>query len=238
MSPDNLNIPIAFVAGLLSFASPCVMPLVPAYLGYLSGRAVGDPNAPGHRLNTFWHALAFVLGFSLVFVALGGLVGLVGNLLLDSKIILQKVGGVIIVLFGIHTLGLIQIPFLYQERRLEMRKKSEMGYLSSFMMGLFFSAGWVPCVGPILAGILGLAYSTQTAGQAVLLLVFYSLGLGIPFLLAGLAFGAISGWLRRANRYLRVVSVVSGGLLVILGVLMVTDKLTYFARFGSFVGGL
>ena len=238
MNPENLNIPIAFLAGLLSFASPCVMPLVPAYLGYLSGRAVGDAGEGERRLDTFWHALAFVLGFSLVFIALGGLVGLLGNLLFDSKLVLQKVGGVIIVLFGVHTLGLIRIPFLYQERRLEMHKKSELGYLSSFVMGIFFSAGWVPCVGPILAGILGLAYSTQTTGQAVLLLAFYSLGLGIPFLLAGLAFGAISGWLRRANRYLRVVSVVSGVLLVVLGVLMVTDKLTYFARFGSFIGGL
>jgi cytochrome c-type biogenesis protein len=238
VSPDNLNIPIAFLAGLLSFASPCVMPLVPAYLGYLSGRAVGDPASEGHRLDTFWHALAFVLGFSLVFIALGGLVGLLGNLLLDSKIVLQKVGGVIIVLFGVHTLGLIQVPFLYQERRLEVRKKSELGYLSSLLMGIFFSAGWVPCVGPILAGILGLAYSTQTTGQAVLLLVFYSLGLGVPFLAAGLAFGAISGWLRRVNRYLKVVSIVSGALLVILGVLMVTDKLTYFARFGGFIGSL
>jgi cytochrome c-type biogenesis protein len=238
MNPDNVTLPLAVFGGLLSFASPCVLPLVPAYLGYLSGRAVTTSGGAFRRLDTFWHALAFVLGFSVIFVSLGASIGLLGKLLYDSLPLLQKIGGIIIVLFGLHTIGLFKIPLLYQERRVEIRKKDALGYVSSFLMGVFFSAGWVPCVGPILAAILLLASNVQTATQGAMLLGAYSLGLGIPFLAVGLAFNALSGPLRRLNRHLGVVSVVSGAFLVAIGALVFTDSLRYFARFGSFLGGV
>ena len=236
MDPENLSIPIAIFGGLLSFASPCVMPLVPAFLGYLSGTAVNQSGESTRRLDTFWHALAFVLGFSVIFVALGASLGAIGKLIYDWLPWIQKIGGVIIVLFGLHTIGVFKIPFLYQERRLEMGKKPSWGYFSSFLMGIFFSAGWMPCVGPILAAIYFLASGTQTAAQGALLLGAYSLGLGIPFLIVGLAFQAIAPYLRRLNRYLPIVSTVSGIFLILVGIAIFTDSLRYFARFGSFLG--
>lgn len=236
MDPENLSLPIAIFGGLLSFASPCVMPLVPAFLGYLSGTAVNQRGEATHRLDTFWHALAFVLGFTVIFVALGASLGAIGRWLYDYLPWIQKIGGVIIVLFGMHTVGIIRIPFLYQERRLEMGKKPSLGYFSSFLMGLFFSAGWMPCVGPILAAIYFMASGTQTAAQGALLLAAYSLGLGIPFLVVGLAFEPLTPYLRRLNRHLRVVSVISGIFLILVGIAIFTDSLRYFARFGSFIG--
>lgn len=237
MGEENITVPIAVLAGLLSFASPCVMPLVPAFLGHLGGTAVSQSEGEIRRLGTFWHALAFVLGFTVIFVALGASIGLLGQLLYDSLPWIQKVGGIVIIVFGLHTMGLLKIPMLYQQRRIEMEKKSSLGYFSSFLLGLFFSAGWVPCVGPILAAILLLASEMRTATEGALLLAAYSLGLGIPFLAVGAAFNALSGPLRRANRYLNIVSVVSGIFLIAMGVLIFTDNLRYFAQFGSFLEG-
>lgn len=235
MGEENVTLPIAVLAGLLSFASPCVMPLVPAFVGYLGGTTVKQADAAPRRLDTFWHALAFVIGFTVIFVALGASFGLLGQLLYDALPVIQKVGGIIIIVFGLNMLGLVKIPFLYQERRIEMQKRADLGYLSSFLMGLFFSAGWVPCVGPILAAILLLASDVQTAGRGAALLAAYSLGLGIPFLAVGLAFNALSGLLRRANRYLNIVSIISGVFLILVGVAIFTDSLRYFAQFGSFL---
>ncbi len=234
---QNVTIPLAVLAGLLSFASPCVMPLVPAFLGYMSGATVNRADETVRRLNTFWHALAFVLGFSVIFGLFGVFLGLVGYWLQDLIPWIQKIGGIIIVVFGLHTIGLLKIPFLYEERRVEIERKSSLGYLSSFIMGVFFAAGWTPCVGPILGGIILLATDTTTAGQGAVLFAAYSLGLGIPFLLFGLAFDAMSSFLKRVNRYMNVVSIISGIFLIALGILIFTDSLTYLARFGSFLGG-
>ena len=233
----QLSIPIALLAGLLSFASPCVMPLVPAFLGYMGGTAVKQPGKSGWNLHTFWHSLAFVLGFSVVFGIFGVFLGLLGYWIQDMLPWFQKVGGVIMVVFGLHTMGLIRIPLLYQERRIEVERKTSLGYFSSFLMGLFFAAGWTPCVGPILGSIMLLAADAGTAMQGAVLFIAYSLGLGIPFLIAGLAFDAMSGFLRRINRYMNIISIVSGLFLIILGFLVFTDSLRYFARFGTFIGG-
>jgi cytochrome c-type biogenesis protein len=235
---ETLTIPIAVLAGLLSFASPCVLPLVPAFLGYMAGATVGQSGETPRKLHTFWHSLAFVLGFSVVFGIFGVFLGLLGYWLQDTILPwIQKIGGIIIVAFGLHTMGLIKIPFLYQERRVEVERRSSLGYLSSFTMGLFFAAGWTPCVGPILGAIMLLAADSGTALQGAILFSAYSLGLGIPFLIVGLAFDAVSGFLRRINQYMNIISIVSGIFLVILGVLVFTDSLRYFARFGSFFGG-
>jgi len=233
---QNVTIPLAILAGFLSFASPCVMPLVPAFLGYMSGAAVNRADGTVQRLNTFWHALAFILGFSVIFGLFGVFLGLLGYWLQDLIPWIQKIGGIIIIVFGLHMIGVFKIPFLYEERRVEVERKASWGYLSSFLMGVFFAAGWTPCVGPILGGIILLATDAATAWQGAALFVAYSLGLGIPFLLFGLAFDAMSGFLKRANQYLNIVSIISGIFLLVLGILIFTDSLTYLARFGSFLG--
>ena len=235
---QNLTIPIAVFFGLLSFASPCVLPLVPAFLGYMGGAAVSKDAGGRRRLHTFWHSLAFVLGFTLVFAILGGIMGLLGFWLQGTVLPwIQRIGGIIIIIFGLHTIGVIQIPLLYQEHRVEVGRKSSLGYLSSFLMGLFFAAGWTPCIGPILGAIILLATDSGTALQGTILFAAYSIGLGIPFLIVGLAFDAMSGFLRRINRYMGVISIISGVLLIVLGMLLLTDSMKHVAALSNSVFG-
>ncbi|MBC7224006.1 MAG: cytochrome c biogenesis protein CcdA, partial [Anaerolineae bacterium] len=179
MNPEQISALLAVAAGLLSFLSPCVLPLVPGFVGYLGGASVrAEGSVPWWR--TFLHAAAFVTGFSAVFIALGAGVGQLGALLYGYLPWIQKVGGALLILLGLHTAGLLKVPPLFQERRIHLAVRPEWGYLSSFLMGVLFSAGWTPCVGPILAGILLLASQEQTATRGALLLAAYSLGLGIP----------------------------------------------------------
>ena len=337
MDPHNLTLPIAFIAGLLSFASPCVLPLVPAYIGYLSGTAVISREQPARPLAPFAHALLFVLGFMAVFVVLGASATFIGRLLVSYSLLLQRVGGVLLVVFGIRLMGALIPPWrsllprsgqagqgsrqvwialaivtglitlllsssyplqrleegllmaavvlsgagfappvqlglalaagllsflsgydspipnaiaslliaavvyffgrtdlLYAEKRFELKQGQPIGYLRSLLVGVIFAAGWTPCIGPILTGILVLASTLETVGQGVALLTVYSLGLGIPFLLVGLAFAPVSKALRRANRYLGIVSVVSGALLALMGILVFTGSLAALAQYGSF----
>lgn len=236
MDTSSVTLPLALFAGLLSFLSPCVLPLVPAYLGYLSGTAVSQGDqAKSNRMATFVHALFFVLGFSVIFVALGATASFIGQVLNQHILTLQKIGGIIVIIFGLHTIGVIKIPFLYYEARAEIKARPKLGYLSSFLIGLVFAAGWTPCVGTVLSAIFFLAADTQTAGQGMLMLAAYSLGLGLPFLLVGGAFETISPWLRKLNRHLNIVSVVSGIFLIAVGVAIFAGWLTYLARFGAFL---
>jgi cytochrome c-type biogenesis protein len=368
MEAANLTLSLAFLAGLLSFASPCVLPLVPAYMGYLGGTAVIAGEQGGMRRETgttFLHSLLFVLGFGLVFVLLGASATFIGQFLFESSILLQRVGGVLLVVFGmrlmagdwnrerwvvaavvvavvtfvvdagllaqgrvefgeytvtwlmesvmmgmvvlagapwgtgrqetpgrsfvqptpvipgitsvilavtagvLNFLASIDLPvpnlaasilivlavillnrtdLLYTERRITLKQASQAdecnaeagaysgraGYMRSLLFGVVFAAGWTPCVGPILAGILLVASQLETVGQGVALLAAYTLGLGIPFLLMGLAFGPLSRWLRRVNRYLGVVSIASGALLVLMGIFILTNSLTFLAQYGDF----
>jgi cytochrome c-type biogenesis protein len=231
MDGQNVNLILAFIGGLLSFASPCVLPLVPAYLGYLGGSSVSGM-VEDKRAGLF-HSLAFVAGFSLVFVVLGASVGILSSLLSRYLVWIQRIGGIVLIVFGLHTLGLLKIPFLYYDTRSEMRRGGA-GYLSSFLMGIVFSAGWAPCVGPILTAILLLASSTQTAIQGAGLLFVYALGLGLPFVLAGLVVGSLTAWLRRMGKYMEWVSIVSGALLILIGVAIFTDSLRLLSAYGSF----
>ncbi len=335
MDTANLSLGIAFVAGLLSFASPCVLPLVPAYIGYLSGTTVmegGTTDAQQETRRTFLHSLFFVLGFGLIFVLLGATATFIGRFLFDSAILLQRVGGVLLVVFGMRLMGLdwskkrwslaavlvalatfaldagifqggvsfdrrsliwlqeailmglvvlagagwstprqvilavgagalnflassdAMIPnliasvlialtavflnradFFYAEKKIEIKQSKQSGYLRSLLFGVVFAAGWTPCVGPILAGILVLAGQMETVGQGMLLLTSYTLGLGIPFLLVGLAFGPVSAALRRANRYLGAISVISGVLLVLMGLFIFTDSLGFLSQYGNLI---
>ncbi len=223
MEPQNVTVVLAFSAGVLSFLSPCVLPLVPVYLGYLTGSAIGGEEAPA-RVTVFIHALLFVLGFSLIFVFLFGLpVGYLGRFLASFTPLLVKIGGVLLIVFGLHTAGLIQIPFLEVERRMEAGLGSNPTYLRSVLVGMTFAAGWTPCVGPLLGAILTLALDAQSVGRAVFFLSVYSLGLSIPFLVVALLLTMATDWLRRLNRHLNIVSAVSGIFLIIIGLLLLTD---------------
>jgi cytochrome c-type biogenesis protein len=233
MESLNISLFVAFSAGVLSFASPCVLPLVPAYLGYLGGQVVTAEGGVLSRRVTFLHGLFFVLGFSAIFVALGAAASGIGRLLYAYRLALMKVGGVVIVVFGLHTLGVLKIPLLYYDTRRHYRPRPELGYLSSALMGFFFGAGWSPCVGPVLGAILTLALSEATVGRGAFLLFGYSMGLGAPFLLMALVAGRAASILRRARRAMRVVTIVSGLFLIVLGVMVFTNSLAWLARWGA-----
>jgi cytochrome c-type biogenesis protein len=231
-----VTVPLAFLAGLASFLSPCVLALVPAYIGYLSGRSVtAEGVVVENRWQTFGHGVAFVAGFSLVFIALGAAASLIGAVLYDLRIWLARIGGVVVVIFGLHTMGVISVPFLDYDTRRQVRANPGLGYGSSVLMGVFFSAGWAPCVGPVLGAILTLALATGSLNQGVALLTAYSAGLAIPFLLAALGIGRAAEWMRRHARAVRVVSKVTGAVMVILGILLLTGSLQRLAQYGFFV---
>ncbi|MGH2524734.1 MAG: cytochrome c biogenesis CcdA family protein, partial [Anaerolineales bacterium] len=220
MDPNNVPFGLAFLAGFASFVSPCVLSLVPAYVGYLSSRAVtatADGQTVENRGATLAHGLAFVLGFSLVFIGLGATASAVGALLYDLKGLLIKIGGLIVIVFGLHTMGVIHIPFLEYDTRRQQAPDPRWGYASSALMGVFFSAGWSPCVGPVLGAVLTMALNADGVNRGAVLLAAYSLGLGIPFLLAAAGVGNVSQILRRYHRQLRYVSIVTGVFLVVIG---------------------
>ncbi len=230
------SIGISALAGLLSFLSPCVLALVPAYIGYLGGRSISPAGeVVENRWVTFSHGVAFVLGFSLVFVLLGAAASALGVLLYDVRIWLARIGGLVVIIFGLHTLGLIRIPFLDYDTRRQMEPNPGLGYLSSALMGVFFSAGWAPCVGPVLGAVLTLALNSARITEGVVLLSAYSIGLAIPFLLAALGVGRVAELMRRYGKAVRILSYVTGVILVIVGVMLLTGTLERLAQFGFFV---
>jgi len=231
VDPTHVSVGLALLAGLVSFLSPCVLSLVPAYVGYLSSRSLTPEGATvEHRWETVAHGLAFVLGFSVVFVALGAAASAIGALLFDARGLLTKVGGVIVILFGLHTLGLIHIPFLEYDTRRQQAPDRRLGYLSSALMGVFFSAGWAPCVGPVLGAVLTLALTADALGRGVALLAAYALGLGIPFLIAAAGVGQVSIVLRRYRHVMQYASLATGSFLILIGLLVFTDSLQTLAN--------
>lgn len=215
----ELNVGIAFVAGLVSFVSPCVFALVPAYISYLSGRSLDGGVAAG-RWETFRHGVAFVVGFSTVFVALGLTASLLGSLMREISPLLAKIGGVIVVVFGLHMTGVLRIPFLEYDLRPQTSSHRQRSYLSSFLMGVFFSAGWSPCSGPVLGAILTLALNDAQLFSGAVLLLAYSAGLAIPFLVSALGIGWVTLLLRRFARVTRIVEVGMGVVLVVIGLML------------------
>ena len=236
MDPVNVTIGLAILAGLASFLSPCVLALVPAYVGYLGGRSVTPEGAVvENRWVTFSHGVAFVIGFSLVFIALGAAASVIGAVLFDLRQWIARIGGLVVIVFGLHTIGVINIPFLDYDTRAAYQPGANAGYVSSGMMGVFFSAGWAPCVGPVLGAVLTLSLTSAALTQGVVLLTAYSLGLAIPFLLAALGIGRIAELMRNHTRAIRIVSMATGVILIIVGVMLLTGTLESLARFGFFV---
>jgi cytochrome c-type biogenesis protein len=237
-----IGILLAFLAGIVSFASPCCLPLVPAYVGYMVGTAPQD--APQRRLIAFRQALAFVVGFSVVFISLWASVGVIGYVLRDYSGVLRQAGGALIVFMGLHVAGVLNIAALYREVHLPIGPNgaATMGfgqavpatpsYGRSALLGVVFAAGWTPCIGPILGGIIGLATVSASVAEGTVLLVAYAAGLAVPFVLVAVGATAVSdrlGWLRTHHR---VVSVTTGLLLVVVGFLMITNT---FVRLSGLV---
>ncbi|TAK25588.1 MAG: cytochrome c biogenesis protein CcdA [Chloroflexota bacterium] len=218
---------MAFAAGILSFVSPCVLPLVPAYLSYITGRSVADL-AEVDRVNMgsiLPSAFAFVAGLSIVLSLFGLGVTVIGQALADYQGVMTRVAGAIVIVFGLHTAGLIRIPLLYRESRVDFTRFGGQGVGGALLMGGAFGIGWTPCVGAILASILALASQSETLGQGTLLLFAYSLGMGVPFIVAALGIQratALTRWLRTRHR---PVELVSGALLIGMGVLLFTDQM-------------
>ena len=224
----------ALVAGLISFISPCVLPIVPGYLSFISGINVaqlkGTDKPEGLARRVGITSLAFVLGFSTVFVTLGAAATLVGYYLQHYKRELGMAGGVVIIILGLHTAGILPIKWLLYEKRAEVKTRP-LGLLGAYVVGLAFAFGWTPCIGPILGAILLYASQQETVTQGVLLLSAYSLGLGIPFVLSGLAINEFFAAFGRIRRHMKAVEYVSGALLVGVGLLLVTDRLALLAQY-------
>ena len=221
------------LAGLLSFLSPCVLPIVPGYLCFLAGTSL-DKIASGEdaskEKNVFYFALSFVFGFSTVFILLGASATLLSGLIYEYLDILRVVGGIIIIIFGIHFMQIIQLPFLNRDTRYQIESYRP-GIVGSYVIGLSFAFGWTPCIGPILGSVLSIAASSETVTYGIVLLMLYSAGLGIPFLLAAYAINGFMRFLSKIRNYVRAIEIFTGVLLVIFGILILTNRIQELAFF-------
>lgn len=235
MEFSEIGLGLAFLAGLASFLSPCVFSLVPAYIGYLGGRSVSLVEDENTRWHTFTHGLAFVLGFSVVFVLLGVATSALGSVLYDLRTWIAKIGGLVVIVFGLHMTHVIRIPFLEYDLRPQSQPDRSRGYISSALMGVFFSAGWSPCVGPVLGAILTLSLSGGSISQGASLLTAYSAGLAIPFLIAALGVGWVTKIIRKYGKLMHYVEIAMGVILIIVGIMLFLGTFEQLARFGFFV---
>lgn len=231
---NDITVLLAFSAGLLSFLSPCVLPLVPAYISYLTGSSIEELKDGKAKFSTLYKSFGFVLGFSIIFILMGVSITSLGKLLTTHKDLFRKVGGTLIVVFGLHTLGVFKIKLLYREKRFLYFDKIK-GPFSSVIMGMAFAAGWTPCIGPILSSILIYATSMNSVGKGVLLLIMYSLGLAVPFILTAMAIGSFTKQFKKISKFLPIISAISGLLMIILGVMIFTNKLAILSQYTNFI---
>ena len=224
--PQEVSIFIAFSAGFLSFVSPCVLPLVPSYITYITGVSFTELTDQETRNRLKWttasHSCLFIIGFSFVFILMGASASYLGQLFSQYQNWIMKIGGVLIIFLGLRFSGLVRIPFLDMEKRFEMRKKP-LGYVGSFLTGLVFAAGWTPCIGPILSTILIYASTSQSYTTGILLLAVYSLGLGIPFFVCSVGFCMFLSAFQKIKVYMKAITVISGLFLIAIGILFLTD---------------
>ncbi len=234
MDSSQLSIGLAFVAGLVSFLSPCMLPLVPIYLSQLVGQSIyqstDDEAGRPARLITFIHAVMFVTGFTLAFVALGATASALGSFLRVHQFLLRQIGGVLLIIIGLHLIGLLKLPFLYRQKSITFRP-TRPGYLASLLIGIIFAIGWTPCISLFLGSVLGLAATTATLRQGVVLLLFYSFGMGLPFLLLGLGVDQVSRLLKKLKPHLGKIEVGSGLIMILVGVLIYFNWLVYLNRY-------
>ncbi len=235
---DNVSFLAAFAAGLISFLSPCVLPLVPGYISIISGFSLDQLEDVQHqatlRRSLLLNSVMFIIGFSITFITLGASATWLGQVLLSRMQLLYQLAGLIIIVFGLHLLGIFKINFLYQDKRFHNVEKPR-GVLGALVLGLAFAFGWTPCIGPILAGILTMASTKQTVTQGVLLLAVYSIGLGIPFLLTSLGLNKFLAFYGRFKRHFRAVEMASGALVIAVGVLILTNNLSRLAGWFTFL---
>jgi len=236
MHSQNITYIGAFFAGLLSFLSPCVLPLIPSYITYITGISFADLQAehPTHiiRQKSILHSLAFICGFTIVFVLLGASATFLGSFLNHNAIIIRKIGGVLLVILGIHVTGMMPLRFLLGEKRISIKYKPA-GYVGSFIVGIVFAAGWTPCIGPVLAAILAVAATEESVYQGILLLLIYSLGLGVPFFLSALAMHRFILAFNRFKRYIRLFEIITGIFLMVVGVLIYSN---WLSRLSGYAG--
>jgi len=230
----DISILLAFSAGFLSFLSPCVLPLVPAYVSYLTGSSIEELKDDGSKFLTLYKSFGFVLGFSIIFILMGLSITSLGKLLITHKDLFREIGGTLIVVFGLHTIGVFKIKLFYREKRFLLFDKVK-GPFSGVLMGMAFAAGWTPCIGPILSSILIYAASMNSIGKGVLLLVMYSLGLAVPFILTAMAIGSFTEQFKKFSKYLPVISTISGVLMIIIGVMIFTNKLAILSQYMNFI---
>ena len=223
----------AFLAGMVSFLTPCVLPIVPPYLAYLAGISFAELTTEQRdsemRAKILFSSIFFVLGFSAVFIAFGATVSAIGQVVAQYFDTLSIIAGAIIILMGLHFLGIFRIGMLYREARIEFKRRP-VGYAGAFVMGLAFAFGWTPCVGPILASILLVAAGENTMARGAFLLAAYSLGIGIPFIVAAAFAGRFVGWSSSFKRHMRAVEMAMGGMLVLTGILFITGSMSYIAQ--------
>ncbi len=234
MAMHDLTFYGVFLAGLLTFLSPCVLPLLPGYISFISGESIDcltTQGCKGAKLKAFLGAVFFGLGFTLVFVALGASATGVGRILNEYRVYFEKIAGVIVIILGIHLIGLYKINQLLIQKKWNYKKINAPFFVEAFLLGVAFVLGWTPCVGPILAGVLSLAAKENTVSQGILMLFVYSLGLWIPFLLSAVALGFVIGGLKKASKYVVIVEKIAGGLLILIGILMLTGSLTAIVSF-------
>lgn len=235
---ENVSFFAAFIAGLLSFLSPCILPLIPGYISFISGATLAELTNNDElkkiRSKTMINSISFILGFSVVFIALGATATFIGKFLIANLKIFTFIAGLIIIVIGLHLTGILKINALLYEKKLNLNIKS-IGVLGAFITGFSFAFGWTPCVGPILAGILVVAGAQETVFKGILLLTAYSLGLAIPFLITSYSLTLFFGFFNSIKKYLNIIEIISGIFLILIGLLILTDNLKIIAQWFSFL---
>jgi len=235
LGTENVSIFVALSAGVISFLSPCILPLIPSYIAFITGISIEElsleENLRQVRKKVIANSLMFILGFSLVFIALGASATFLGKFLFRNIRWFEIIGGALVILFGIHFTGIFRLRFLDREKKVHLKKKP-LGYLGTCLVGIAFGAGWTPCVGPILGSILTMAATTQNILKGTVLLAFYSIGIGVPFFLSGLIIHRFFEYFKAIRKYFKVITIAGGVLLIIVGILLISG---YFSSMSAYL---
>ena len=237
LGTENVSVIVALSAGIISFLSPCILPLIPSYIAFITGVSIEElsleENLRQVRKKVIANSLMFILGFSLIFIALGASATFLGQFLAQNIRWFEIIGGAVVILFGIHFAGIFRLRFLDKEKKVHLKKKP-LGYLGTCLVGIAFGAGWMPCVGPILGSILTMAATTQNILKGIILLAFYSIGIGLPFFISGLIIHKFFEYFKTIRKYFKIITIIGGILLIIVGILLISG---YFSSMSAYLGG-